>query len=378
MADVVLKNIRKSFGRAHVIHGVDLDIKDGEFIVFVGPSGCGKSTLLRLIAGLEDITSGDLFIGGQRVNDLAPAKRGIAMVFQSYALYPHMSVYDNMAFGLELAKSSKADIDAKVREAARMLQIENLLDRKPRQLSGGQRQRVAIGRAIVRDPKVFLFDEPLSNLDAALRVQTRIEIAKLHNDTRATMIYVTHDQVEAMTLADRIVVLNGGRIEQVGTPLELYHRPANLFVAGFLGSPQMNFIACTVSHVGADGVQVQIPNAGAITVPVSAESVRSGESMTLGIRPDHVKLSPQGTLTGCIELMEELGENHLFYVDVGQGQRLTIREPGDARHEAGQQVTLSLPAESCHLFRESGEALPFLSESRTPAPPSPDVNSRAA
>ncbi|MCG7394485.1 sn-glycerol-3-phosphate ABC transporter ATP-binding protein UgpC [Microvirga sp. ACRRW] len=378
MADVVLKNVRKSFGKAHVIHGVDLAIKDGEFIVFVGPSGCGKSTLLRLIAGLEDISSGDLFIGNERVNDLAPAKRGIAMVFQSYALYPHMSVYDNMAFGLELAKSSKTTIDAKVREAARMLQIENLLDRKPRQLSGGQRQRVAIGRAIVRDPKVFLFDEPLSNLDAALRVQTRIEIAKLHNDTRATMIYVTHDQVEAMTLADRIVVLNGGRIEQVGTPLELYHRPANLFVAGFIGSPQMNFIACKVSHIGSDGVQVQLPNAGTITVPTSADGVRVGEAVTLGIRPDHVKASPQGTLTGRIELVEELGENHLLYVDVGQGQRLTIREPGDAHHEAGQQVSLSLAGESCHLFRESGEALPFLSEGRTPAPPSPDLSSRAA
>ncbi|SCX86220.1 ABC transporter ATP-binding protein [Microvirga guangxiensis] len=378
MADVVLKNVRKTFGRTHVIHGVDLDIRDGEFIVFVGPSGCGKSTLLRLIAGLEDITSGELFIGGERVNDLAPAKRGIAMVFQSYALYPHMSVYDNMAFGLELAKSSKADIDSKVREAARMLQIDNLLDRKPRQLSGGQRQRVAIGRAIVRDPKVFLFDEPLSNLDAALRVQTRIEIAKLHTDTRATMIYVTHDQVEAMTLADRIVVLNAGRVEQVGTPLELYHRPANLFVAGFLGSPQMNFIPCTVSHIGPDGVQVQLPKAGSITVPVSPEGLRMNETVTLGIRPDHMKLSPQGTLTGRIELVEELGENHLLYVNVGGERHLTIREPGDAHHEAGQEVALALAPESCHLFRESGEALPFLSGSRTPAPPSPDLSSRAA
>jgi multiple sugar transport system ATP-binding protein len=378
MADVVLKNLRKSFGKAHVIHGVDLDIKDGEFIVFVGPSGCGKSTLLRLIAGLEDITSGDLFIGGQRVNDMAPAKRGIAMVFQSYALYPHMSVYDNMAFGLELAKSSKTTIDAKVREAARMLQIENLLDRKPRQLSGGQRQRVAIGRAIVRDPKVFLFDEPLSNLDAALRVQTRIEIAKLHNDTGATMIYVTHDQVEAMTLADRIVVLNAGRIEQIGTPLELYHRPANLFVAGFLGSPQMNFIECIVAHVGADGVQVQLPNASMVTVPVSSQGVRVGETVTLGIRPDHVKVSPQGALPGRIELVEELGENHLLYVDFGKGRHLTVREPGDAHYQAGQQVSLGLNPESCHLFRESGEALPFLTESRTPAPSTPDMNSRAA
>ncbi|KLK91445.1 ABC transporter ATP-binding protein [Microvirga vignae] len=378
MADVVLKNVRKSFGRARVIHGVDLDVKDGEFLVFVGPSGCGKSTLLRLIAGLEDITSGDLFIGGQRVNDLAPAKRGIAMVFQSYALYPHMSVYDNMAFGLELAKSSKAQIDAKVREAARMLQIENLLDRKPRQLSGGQRQRVAIGRAIVRDPKVFLFDEPLSNLDAALRVQTRIEIAKLHTDTRATMIYVTHDQVEAMTLADRIVVLNAGRIEQVGTPLELYHRPANLFVAGFLGSPQMNFITCVVSHVGSDGVQVQLPNAGMITVPVSSDGVRVGETVTLGIRPDHVKVSAQGTLTGRIELVEELGENHLLYVDFGKDRHLTIREPGDARHGIGQEVSLSLAPESCHLFKDSGEALPLIAPTGTPMARSPSPATSAA
>ncbi|MXQ13239.1 ABC transporter ATP-binding protein [Microvirga makkahensis] len=360
MADVVLKNVRKSFGRAHVIHGVDLAIGDGEFIVFVGPSGCGKSTLLRLIAGLEDITSGDLFIGGERVNDLAPAKRGIAMVFQSYALYPHMNVYDNMAFGLEMAKSSKAEIDAKVRAAARMLQIETLLDRKPRQLSGGQRQRVAIGRAIVRDPKVFLFDEPLSNLDAALRVQTRIEIAKLHTDTRATMIYVTHDQVEAMTLADRIVVLNAGRIEQVGTPLDLYHRPANLFVAGFIGSPQMNFIPCTVAEAGQDGIEARLPDGGTVTVPVSSEGVRAGAAVTLGIRPDHVRLSGQGTLTGRIELVEELGENHLLYVNVGRERHLTVREPGDARHEVGQEVGLSLDGGFCHLFRETGEALPLL------------------
>jgi multiple sugar transport system ATP-binding protein len=373
MADVVLKDVRKSFGRVHVIHGVDLDIKDGEFVVFVGPSGCGKSTLLRLIAGLEDITSGDLFIGGQRVNDLAPAKRGIAMVFQSYALYPHMNVYDNMAFGLELAKSSKAEIDAKVREAARMLQIENLLERKPRELSGGQRQRVAIGRAIVRDPKVFLFDEPLSNLDAALRVQTRIEIARLHGDTRATMIYVTHDQVEAMTLADRIVVLNAGRIEQVGTPLDLYHRPANLFVAGFIGSPQMNFIECAIADIEAGSVQVQLPDAGTIAVPVSTEGVRVGDKVTLGIRPDHVKVSGEGHLSGRIELVEELGENHLLYVDIGKGRRLTVREPGDARHATGQEVGLFLAQEFCHLFKPSGEVLPLPAptgspSSRAPAP----------
>ncbi len=366
MADVVLKNVRKSFGRAQVIHGVDLDIADGEFVVFVGPSGCGKSTLLRLIAGLEDVTSGDLFIGGERVNDRAPAKRGIAMVFQSYALYPHMNVYDNMAFGLELAKSSRSEIDAKVREAARMLQIESLLDRKPRELSGGQRQRVAIGRAIVRDPKVFLFDEPLSNLDAALRVQTRIEIAKLHADTRATMIYVTHDQVEAMTLADRIVVLNAGRVEQVGTPLELYHRPANLFVAGFLGSPQMNFIPCAVSRTDADGVQVQLPKGGTVTVPVSPAGVRAGETVTLGIRPDHVKVLDQGALAGRIAFVEELGESHLLHVDIGRERPLTVREPGDSRHGAGQEIGLSLDGAFCHLFRESGEALPLLAPAGSP------------
>ncbi|HEV2565656.1 MAG TPA: sn-glycerol-3-phosphate ABC transporter ATP-binding protein UgpC [Microvirga sp.] len=378
MADVVLKNVQKSFGRMKVIHGVDLDIRDGEFVVFVGPSGCGKSTLLRLIAGLEDITAGELFIDGERVNDLVPAKRGIAMVFQSYALYPHMNVYDNMAFGLELAKSSKAEIDRKVREAARMLQIDALLDRKPRQLSGGQRQRVAIGRAIVRDPKVFLFDEPLSNLDAALRVQTRIEIAKLHTDTRATMIYVTHDQVEAMTLADRIVVLNAGRIEQVGTPLELYHRPANLFVAGFIGSPQMNFIECQVAGVGPNEVLVNLPSGGTLSVPAVPDSVQPGEAVTLGVRPDHVRVSAQGALTGRVELVEELGENHLLYVDVGQGRRLTVREPGDARHEAGSTIGLDLVREFCHLFARSGEALPSLADAASPGPTSPDRASRAA
>jgi multiple sugar transport system ATP-binding protein len=377
MADVVLKNVQKSFGRIKVIHGVDLDIRDGEFVVFVGPSGCGKSTLLRLIAGLEDITAGDLFIGGERVNDLVPAKRGIAMVFQSYALYPHMNVYDNMAFGLELAKSSKTEIDAKVREAARMLQIEALLERKPRQLSGGQRQRVAIGRAIVRDPRVFLFDEPLSNLDAALRVQTRIEIAKLHHDMRATMIYVTHDQVEAMTLADRIVVLNAGRIEQVGTPLDLYHRPANLFVASFIGSPQMNFMECQIAGIGPDEVLLSLPSGGTLAVPVAPEGVKPGEPVTLGVRPDHVRVSPRGPLSGRVELVEELGENHLLYVDVAQGRRLTVREPGDARHDVGTTVNLDLAREFCHLFDRTGGALPSRDGSTGPAPSSPDLTSAA-
>src|SRR5512140_3098367 len=249
MAQVQLRNVKKSFGPVQVIKGVDLDVAHREFVVFGGPPGCGKSTLLRLIAGLEDITSGDLFIDGRRVNAALPSERGIAMVFQSYALYPHMTVYENMAFGLRLAKASKAELDRRVREAARVLQIEPLLDRKPRALSGGQRQRVAIGRAITREPKVFLFDEPLSNLDAGLRVQMRLEIARLKDAVDATMIYVTHDQVEAMTLADRIVVLNAGRVEQVGSPLELYRRPRNVFVAGFLGSPKMNFIKSVVEGV---------------------------------------------------------------------------------------------------------------------------------
>ena len=253
MAAITMRQLHKAFGQAEVIKGVSLEIRNKEFVVFVGPSGCGKSTLLRLVAGLEDISSGEMRFDGEVVNELTPAERGIAMVFQSYALYPHMSVYDNMAFGLKLAKVGKEGVDERVRNAARILQIEHLLERKPKQLSGGQRQRVAIGRAIVRDPRVFLFDEPLSNLDAALRVQMRIEIAKLHHALDATMIYVTHDQVEAMTLADRIVVLNAGVVEQFGSPLELYHHPQNLFVAGFIGSPKMNFLDGEVASVSANG-----------------------------------------------------------------------------------------------------------------------------
>jgi len=358
MADVILNGVCKSFGATRVIHAVDLKVCDGEFIVFVGPSGCGKSTLLRLIAGLEDMTAGELFIQGERVNDIPPAKRGIAMVFQSYALYPHMSVYDNMAFGLELSKASKTETDRRVRETARLLQIEDLLNRKPKQLSGGQRQRVAIGRAIVREPKVFLFDEPLSNLDAALRVQTRIEIAKLHSDLKVTMIYVTHDQVEAMTLADRIVVLNAGRIEQVGTPLELYHHPANLFVARFIGSPQMNLIQAEVRAVGPEGVHVQLRDGSTVITPVTSADLQPGECVSLGIRPDHVRLGRDGMLTGRIALVEELGESHLLYIDADGGARFTARAPGDARHKIGNTVCLELPGKFCHLFHSSGDAVP--------------------
>src|SRR5688572_10168791 len=287
MAEVVLRGIRKSYGSTEVLHGIDLNVSDGEFVVFVGPSGCGKSTLLRIIAGLESITSGELFIGGRRMNDVPPAQRRIAMVFQSYALYPHMTVYKNMAFGLRFARTEKAEADRRVRRAAEILKLTELLDRKPAALSGGQRQRVAIGRAIVREPAVFLFDEPLSNLDAALLINTRVEIAKLHRELAATTIYVTHDQVEAMTLANKIVVLNLGRVEQVGSPLDLYHRPANLFVAGFIGSPRMNFIPGRV-EASRSGMAIVSITGGEIALSAPSSELAEGDTVTIGIRPEHM------------------------------------------------------------------------------------------
>jgi ABC-type sugar transport system ATPase subunit len=357
MAEVLLKNVRKAFGKVETIHGVNLEIRDREFVVFVGPSGCGKSTLLRLIAGLEDITSGDLMIDGARVNALPPAKRGIAMVFQSYALYPHMTAYENMAFGLNLGGQGKDAIDAAVRKAAGILELTPLLDRMPKDMSGGQRQRVAIGRAIVRDPKVFLFDEPLSNLDAALRVQTRIEIAKLHKDMNATMVYVTHDQVEAMTLADKIVVLRAGYVEQVGAPLHLYHNPRNLFVAGFIGSPQMNFIRTTVLGKGPDGVRVGLPGGGEALARVSAAGLREGEEVTLGLRPEHVIEGPDGSeggarLRGKVDVVEQLGESHLLHIVLADGQRLIVRAAGDAHAADGQEIEVGVDGAQCHLFRK--------------------------
>jgi multiple sugar transport system ATP-binding protein len=361
MAEVILKGVRKSFGSTEVLHGIDLHIRDGEFVVFVGPSGCGKSTLLRLIAGLEEITNGELLIGGEVVNDRTPKERGIAMVFQSYALYPHMNAYNNMAFGLELSKLSRREIDERVRRVAAMLRIGELLDRKPRDLSGGQRQRVAIGRAIVRDPKVFLFDEPLSNLDAALRVQTRIEIAGLHRETGATMIYVTHDQVEAMTLAQTIVVLNAGQVEQVGAPLDLYHQPANLFVAGFLGSPQMNFWTSEIRHVHGRAVAVAGPTGHDMTVEIATNQLRVADVVTIGIRPEHVSIGRGKGVSaeGRIELVEQLGESHLLYVRVGQDLILTARASGDTHHafRRGEAVVLDLPVHRCHLFDRSGLAV---------------------
>jgi len=359
MAEIRMHRISKSFGKVHAIHDLDLEIDAGDFCVFVGPSGCGKSTLLRLVAGLEEIGSGDLYIDGDRVNDKPPAERGVAMVFQSYALYPHMTVHQNMAFGLKLAKTDARSIDDRVQEAARMLQIEHLLDRLPKQLSGGQRQRVAIGRAIVRHPRVFLLDEPLSNLDAALRMQTRMEIAKLHERLGTTMIYVTHDQVEAMTLASKIVVLNKGRLEQAGSPLTLYHHPRNTFVAGFIGSPKMNFLEAKLIRGDRDGAIVRLSGGAELRAAVDASAGRSGGRVTLGIRPEHLVPGPGdgGTLEGRVVYSEHLGDHSLLYADIpGTDELLTVRVEPDTEAAKGQALQLGLPASACHLFDEEGLA----------------------
>ena len=357
MAGVRLEGVRKRFGAVEVLKGVDLDIQDGEFVVFVGPSGCGKSTLLRTIAGLEDLSGGTVSIGDRVVNDLSPSDRGIAMVFQSYALYPHMTVRQNMAFALTLAKVDKAEIDRRVTAAAETLNISDYLDRKPKALSGGQRQRVAIGRAIVREPQVFLFDEPLSNLDAALRVRMRYEFAALHERLKTTMIYVTHDQVEAMTLADRIVVLNGGLIEQVGAPMELYDHPANLFVAGFIGSPKMNLIPAEVVKVTADNVGVRIATGDEITAAVDATGAKPGDKVTLGIRPEHLEIAGSGGAPARITFVETLGHATYAYADYA-GAALTIQAPGDVSLKTGQDIRLSIPKAQAHLFDAEGKAFP--------------------
>ncbi|MEZ5591413.1 MAG: sn-glycerol-3-phosphate ABC transporter ATP-binding protein UgpC [Gammaproteobacteria bacterium] len=365
MAAIKLHNIKKAFGKVEILHGIDIEIADGEFCVFVGPSGCGKSTLLRLIAGLDSISSGDLTIDGQRVNHLSPPERGIAMVFQSYALYPHMTVYKNMAFGLKMNRRNKAEIDQKVRKTAAILQLEDLLDRRPAQLSGGQRQRVAIGRAIVREPKVFLFDEPLSNLDAALRVQTRIEIANLHQDLKSTVIYVTHDQVEAMTLADKIVVLNEGRVAQIGSPLELYHYPQNLFVAGFIGSPKMNFIQGRISSL--DGSYLTVSLADELVVPrlhIAPGAVRAGDTVTLGIRPEHLREGGEGTiqLQGKVKLVERLGDNSYVYLQLPAGTSLIATTPGSSRVRPGDTLTVSTDSAAVHVFDAQGQAFERLGD----------------
>jgi multiple sugar transport system ATP-binding protein len=361
MASVTLRGVAKQYDEHEVLRNVNLDIADGEFVVFVGPSGCGKSTLLRMIAGLEEISGGDLVIDGARMNEVPPAKRGIAMVFQSYALYPHMSLYDNMAFGLKLAGAKKPEIDEAVRNAAKILHIDHLLDRKPKQLSGGQRQRVAIGRAITRKPKVFLFDEPLSNLDAALRVKMRLEFSRLHDELKTTMVYVTHDQVEAMTLADKIVVMSAGNVEQVGSPNRLYHAPANRFVAGFIGSPKMNFLAGVVEETNAEGVLVRYETGETQRAAVEPRGVRAGERVTVGIRPEHLHARAAGAaeygVASTVSTVESLGDAAYLYADSPvAADGLIARIPPLEQHERGEALKLGTDAEHCHLFDEEGRA----------------------
>ncbi|MBZ9967593.1 ABC transporter ATP-binding protein [Mesorhizobium sp. BR1-1-2] len=346
MASVTLEKVRKDYGAVRVLHAVDLDIADGEFVVLVGPSGCGKSTLLRMIAGLEEVSDGEIRIGERLVNDVAPKDRDIAMVFQSYALYPHMDVSKNMGFSLMLRKAEKQAIDARVDGAARRLGLDSFLQRLPRQLSGGQRQRVAMGRAIVRDPKVFLFDEPLSNLDAKLRVHMRAEIKALHQQLKTTSVYVTHDQIEAMTMADRIVVMHDGVVQQVGAPLDLYDRPANMFVAGFIGSPGMNFLPARVEKGGvadavlSDGQKLRLPH----SLPL-----REGDAVTVGLRPEHIRLADDGTLQGEVVVVEPLGLSTQFYVKLA-GQQLCVFAMGRAGVKPGDTVRLSADPAALHVF----------------------------
>jgi multiple sugar transport system ATP-binding protein len=357
MTEIRLKQVRKSYGEAEVIHGIDLVAQSGEFVVFVGPSGCGKSTLLRIIAGLEEITSGEVEIDGEVVNNITASDRGLAMVFQSYALYPHMSVYKNMAFGLENTKMPKAEIDKRVRDAGALLQITELLDRKPKALSGGQRQRVAIGRAIVREPKAFLFDEPLSNLDAELRVTMRKELAALHAKIGGTMIYVTHDQTEAMTLADKIVVLQGGNVEQIGKPLDLYNAPSNVFVAGFIGSPRMNLLSAQVEPSAHGGIDL-VSGAHRISLPEIAGIV-PGDTVTCGIRPEHVTITDQDSadLSVTVEFSEQLGGQTYLYCSGGGLNDLTVHQMGQLDTRQGDTLHLALDRTKMHVFGADGAAI---------------------
>lgn len=355
MAAIKYTNVVTRFGSLQTIHGVDLDIQDGEFVVFVGPSGCGKSTLLRLLAGLEDITEGEIYIEDRCVNKVDPAQRGVAMVFQSYALYPHMTVAENMGFGLKMNGAPKEEIEKRVQYAAKTLQLEALLDRKPKDMSGGQRQRVAIGRAIVRDPKVFLFDEPLSNLDAELRVEMRLQLSKLHEDLATTMIYVTHDQVEAMTLADKIVVLRSGNVEQVGHPMDLYYNPANLFVAGFIGSPKMNFVPVKLQEQNGDQAVIRLPDGQTLNLEVKPEKIQS-ETLTLGIRPEHLHLEKDSdfTITFNSQMFERLGHSTFLFGEYGGVEGIKVQLRGDPSMTRKGQVPLGVEVKDCHLFDESG------------------------
>ncbi|PSJ64282.1 ABC transporter ATP-binding protein [Kumtagia ephedrae] len=358
MAGVSLKKVVKRFGAYQIIHGADLEVADGEFVVFVGPSGCGKSTLLRMIAGLEEVSAGELMIGGRLVNDVEPAERGVAMVFQSYALYPHMTVEQNLSFGLRMTGHDKADIARRVTRTAGILRIAELLQRKPRQLSGGQRQRVAIGRAIMREPKLFLFDEPLSNLDAELRVQMRVELARLHRELGVTMIYVTHDQTEAMTLADRIVVLRDGNIEQVGRPLDLYDDPDNQFVAGFVGSPKMNFIPARIVERGEKGATVELAGdrPTRLRQPLTGPAPEAGSSVVVGVRPEHFGEAGKGDadLSVAVDMAEHLGGTTFVYASMAGNRELVIQRDAEHRADAGE-ITVSI--RKSYLFDESGKRL---------------------
>ncbi len=373
MAQVGIERLHKTFGELSVLNDISMQISHGEFMVFVGPSGCGKSTLLRSIAGLERPTSGRISIAGEDVTRWPPARRGVSMVFQTYALYPHMTVRENIAFGLQVAKTPAAEIDAQVRDAAAILQIETLLGRRPRELSGGQRQRVAIGRSIVRKPKVFLFDEPLSNLDAELRVQMRVELVGLHERLGATMIYVTHDQIEAMTMADRIAVLNRGRVEQIGAPLELYRQPRNIFVAGFIGSPRMNMIPTEAVSTGAEGVTVSLPGGAHLLVPAASNGVQIGEALTLGMRPEHLGLGetpggpPDALLPGRTQLVEHLGGEILAHVALADGTALDIKTPGHGDVQRAAEVQIGVRGALSFLFNERGECLPLRRADAAPA-----------
>ncbi len=356
MADITLAGIKKAYGRTEVIHGIDWKIRDGDFVVIVGPSGCGKSTLLRMIAGLESITEGDIYIGDRRVNDLEPSARDIAMVFQNYALYPHMTVYRNMAYGLKLMKLPKAEIDARVQKAAGILELGPYLDRLPRELSGGQRQRVAMGRAIVREPAVFLFDEPLSNLDAKLRVQMRLEIKNLQAELGITSVYVTHDQVEAMTLGDQLAVLNGGHVEQLGSPIEIYERPASVFVAGFIGSPSMNLIEATLEP---DGAALVLPDGSRLRLD-HARPDHAGRSVIFGIRPEHFTTDAAGdSLKLRVGVVEQLGADTLVHGTLGDSaQPIVLRLDGIHRISAGEALPLSVPPAHMHIFdKETGKRI---------------------
>ncbi|MEJ6120976.1 maltose/maltodextrin ABC transporter ATP-binding protein MalK [Vibrio sp. 2-Bac 85] len=359
MTSVTLKNVCKAYDKLLISKNVDLEIKEGELVVFVGPSGCGKSTLLRCIAGLEEITSGDLYIGEERMNDVEPSKRGVGMVFQSYALYPHLNLYDNMSFGLKLAKAKKSEIDTRVHHVADILQLTHLLERQPKALSGGQRQRVAIGRTLVSQPNVFLLDEPLSNLDAALRVNMRSEITKLQRKLGCTMIYVTHDQVEAMTMADKIVVLDAGSVSQVGRPLELYHYPINRFVAGFIGSPKMNFMSVSIEDTEDERVKVKLANNESFWISVEGKTVNIGDRMSLGIRPEHLLNAEQAdaTIEGKVQIVEKLGNETQIYMNLASADADVIYRAADTLDvEVGQKYNVGLTAHRCHLFHRDGIA----------------------